>query len=395
MVRILHVLGKLDIGGAESRIMDLYRNMDRNQVQFDFVVHGSGRGHFEDEIESLGGNIYRVPRFKVYNLFEYKNAWKNFLQDHLRVDSATGEVTSEFAMIQGHMTSTAGIYLPLAKKLGIKTTIAHARSAGVDAGIKGYLTRILRLNLANKADLLFTCSELAARSVFGQRAIDEGRTIFIPNCINVDSFCFDAAQGEDLRRKLGIEECFVVGHVGRFHYAKNHEYLIKVFRDLVEDWDYSNKDYPNGPVLVMVGDGPRIGQMKSLTIEYGLSDRIKFLGAQDNVSEYYNIMDCFVYPSRYEGLPGTVVEAQANGLPVIMSDEICPEVVVSDLVATLPINGFTDDWAKKIMDIIAEKPVIENASKRVSYNSQVKHAGFDVKEQALKMQKFYCTGEGL
>lgn len=390
MVRILHVLGKLDIGGAESRIMDLYRNMDRNKVQFDFVVHGDDKGYFEPEIEELGGRVYHVPKFRIYNLAEYKKAWETLLMEHTTRNSVGG-VCSEFDMLQGHMTSTAGIYLPIAKKCGIKTTIAHARSAGVDAGIKGYLTRLMRMNLADKADYLFTCSELAAKSVFGSKAVEQGKTTFIPNCIDVETFKFDKEIRDEVRKKLGISDNFVVGHVGRFHYAKNHEYILRVFRDFLEDWEV-NDDYPAGPILLLIGDGPRMAEMKAIALKYGIMEQVRFLGSQTDIAGFYDAMDYFLYPSRYEGLPGTVVEAQANGLRILMSDEICQEVIVTDLVTTMPIAGATDDWAGQLLlgatDSLADKEL-----GRTRYNSIVRDAGFDVANQAKTMERFYCTGE--
>ena len=176
-VRILHVLGNTQLGGAESRIMDLYRHMDRSVVQFDFVVHSKEEGYFNEEIRKLGGRIFRVPRFRVLNYFSYCRAWKQLLQEH-----RDAEGKSEFHMIQGHMTSTAAIYLPIARKCGIETTIAHARSAGVDKGLKGILTRFLRRNLSKKADYLFTCSEIAGISVFGKKGSGTGENQIPAQC---------------------------------------------------------------------------------------------------------------------------------------------------------------------------------------------------------------------
>jgi len=155
---VLHVVGRLDIGGAESRIMDMYRHIDREKVQFAFCQHTTDRCAFEDEIESLGGKVYHVPRFNVKNYFSYKKAWSDFFKQH-----------PEIKVVHGHMTSTAAIYLPIAKKAGIEITIAHARSAGVDPGLKGYVTRFLRRNLYKKCDYRFTCSKIAGDSVFGDQ----------------------------------------------------------------------------------------------------------------------------------------------------------------------------------------------------------------------------------
>ena len=185
-IRILHVLGTTQLGGAESRIMDLYRHVDRERVQFDFLVHTGGEGFFDKEIRELGGRIFRVPRFRFYNYFSYKKAVKDFF-----------EKNHEFRAVQGHITSTAAIYLPIAKRAGIPLIIAHARSAGVDKGIKGVLTRLLRRNLSKKADFLFTCSELAGISVFGRKAVEAGKTVFVPNAIDCEAFEDDGLRRGD------------------------------------------------------------------------------------------------------------------------------------------------------------------------------------------------------
>ena len=212
-IRVLHVLANTQLGGAESRIMDLYRHIDRTRVQFDFLVHSEQEGYFEKEIERLGGRIYRVPRFRLYNYFSYRRAHKRFFAQH-----------HGFCAVQGHITSSAAVYLPVAKAAGVPVTIAHARSAGVDQGIKGKLTRLMRRNLSQKADYLFTCSELAGISVFGKKAVEEGRTVFIPNAIDCSAFAYNEEVRSGLRAELGLSGKYVIGHVGRFHYAKNHEY---------------------------------------------------------------------------------------------------------------------------------------------------------------------------
>lgn len=376
MIRILHVFGKLNMGGAESRIMDLYRSIDKSKIQFDFVVHGDERGFFEDEIESLGGRVFRVPQYKVVNQTEYVSAWKKLMAEH----------PDEFKMIQGHMTSTASIYLPIAKASGVKTTIAHVRSAGVDPGPKGIMTRILRMNLANKADYLFACSELAAISAFGKKAFNEGRTTFIPNAIDTRKFKFNAAHREEVRAELGIENKFVIGHVGRFHYAKNHEYLLRIFKEVLDKKALGQTDLD--PVLMLVGAGPKMDEMKALAKELGIEEHVLFLGSKSDVYRYYNAMDCFVYPSRYEGLPGTVIEAQASGLRCLISDRICREVYVTDSIMGMSIDADEYIWADKTIESAAKAP-----KNREDYAAFVADAGFDIKTQAAKMEQFYLTGD--
>lgn len=376
MIRILHVFGKLNMGGAESRIMDLYRNIDRTKIQFDFVVHGEETGFFEEEIRTLGGRVFRVPKYKVVNQCEYIGAWKRFILEH----------SGEFEMIQGHMTSTASIYLPVAKKGGIRTTIAHVRSAGVDPGAKGVMTRILRMNLANKAEYLFACSDIAAISAYGKKAFNAGKTTFIPNAINTELFRFNPKMRHDVREELNIENKFVIGHVGRFHYAKNHEYLLRVLKSFLEKKAAGQTKL--NPVLMLVGDGPKMDEMKQLATDLGIMGNVLFLGSRSDAYRYYNAMDCFVYPSRYEGLPGTVIEAQASGLRCLISDRICEEVYVTDAIMGMSIDADESLWADKAIECAAKAP-----KEREKYVQTVSDAGFDIKTQSKKMEQFYLTGD--
>lgn len=375
-IRVLHVLGGTNLGGAESRIMDLYRQMDKSRIQFDFLVHTDQEGYFDKEIEELGGRIFRVPRFRLYNYFSYKRAVRRFF-----------EKNHGFQAVQGHITSTASIYLPVAKKSGIPVTIAHARSAGVDKGPKGILTRILRKNLWKKADYLFTCSRIAGISVFGRKAVKEGKTIFIPNAIDCEAFAYDAEKRAEIRKELGLTEKYVIGHVGRFHYAKNHEYLIRIFAALcsrkMKNKQVSEKqrDY----ALILLGEGGKMQAVKDLAKELGIEDKVYFLGNHSNVNDYYQAMDYFVYPSRFEGLPGTVVEAQCSGLKCAMSDSICEEAAVTDLVHAMSIEEDPEKWADYIAATI-------NYERR-SHAKEMQKAGFDVHRQAEVMKEFYTAGQ--
>lgn len=426
-IRILHVFGKLNIGGAESRVMDIYRAIDRSRVQFDFVVHTDEPCYFDEEVRALGGRIFSVPRFTVSNLSEYKKAWRKLLDEHRIVKDCYGENTadinnkrlpkeakSEFAMIQGHMTSTASIYLPIAKECGIPVTIAHARSAGVDPGLKGKITRFLRRNLSTKADHLFTCSELASKAVFGENAINTRKITFVPNAVDTAKFRFNTDIRNEVRAELNISDRFVFGHVGRVHYAKNHEYLLQIFCDILKKWPHDEEitdviktsgfEVPEGvnvssqifstpPVLLLVGDGPRMEEMKDFAKTLGIMENVIFLGSRPDVYRYYDAMDMFLYPSRYEGLPGTVVEAQACGLPIIMSDELCDEVVITDLIETMGINIPASAWSKKVVDGLNSYICRGKTKIRQQYCDRVHDSGFDVHTQALRLMKFYESGE--
>jgi len=371
---VLHVVGRLDIGGAESRIMDLYRNIDREKVQFHFVQHTKDRCAFEEEVEHLGGKVYHVPRFNVKNYFSYKKAWKELFQAH-----------PEIKVVQGHMTSTAAIYLPIAKKAGVEITIAHARSAGVDPGIKGHLTRFLRRNLYKKCDYRFTCSEMAGEAVFGDQNLSSKKATFIPNAIEVDKFKFNKETRDKIRYELGVSDKFIIGHVGRFSHMKNHRFMLQILEQCIKI--EKEKKLPEC-VLMFLGDGELKEEIMEQAVAMGISSRVLFMGNRRDVYRYYQAMDYFLLPSLYEGLPGTAIEAQASGLPGIMSDTVTSEAVVTDLLQMRSIKEDAALWAEEIMKRNWELP-----EDRISYAEVVKQASFDVKEQARKMQNFYLTGK--
>ncbi len=393
-VIVLHVVGRLDIGGAESRIMDMYRNIDREKVQFYFMQHTKDRCAFEEEVESLGGKVYHVPRFNVKNYVTYKKAWRNFFREH-----------PEIKVVHGHMTSTAAIYLPVAKKAGVEITIAHARSAGVDPGLKGKITRFLRRNLYKKCDYRFTCSKIAGDSVFGDQNLIYKKAQFIPNAIDVDKFEFNQEIRDKLRYELGIVDKFVIGHVGRFSHMKNHKYMLKILQQCIRI--EKDRKLPETQLLFL-GDGELREEIMEKAAEMGISSRVMFLGNRRDIYHYYQAMDYFLLPSFYEGLPGTAIEAQTSGLPGILSDTVTEEAVVTDLLQMRSIQEEPILWAEEIMKRSQESAVTlknferkdkspnvcETGEKsRSIYAEIVKKASFDVKEQAKSMQEFYLTGK--
>lgn len=367
MIRVLHVVGKLNIGGAESRIMDLYRNVDRTKIQFDFMQHTTEKCAYQDEVESLGGHVYNVPRFKIYNIISYKKSWKNFFKEH-----------PEIQIVHGHMTSTAGIYLPIAHKYAKAYTIAHARSAGVDKGLKGELTKLLRKNLSDKCDQCFTCSKLAGEAVYGLKAVNDGKVKVIPNAIDVSKFVYNEEKRKEIRQQYKIpQDAFVIGHVGRFDEVKNHEYLLKIFNECHK----AKKNFR----LMLVGDGILKTQIQQRARELGIEESVIFTGNQKQVSDYYQAFDFFLLPSFYEGLPGTAIEAQVSGIYGIISDTVTAESIVTDLMCQMSIELPPKTWADEILKIENE----QKHNKRFSHDKEVRKAGFDVKDQAQRISEFY------
>lgn len=361
-IRVLHVLGGLSLGGAESRIMDLYRNINREELQFDFLVHSAKEEHFDKEILALGGNVYRIPRFKIYNWFHYKKALKHFFAEH-----------KEFRAVHGHMTSTASIYLPIAKKAGVPITLAHARSAGVPGGLKGILTKWLRSSLKKKTDYCLACSKEAGEAVFGKKWSDKGRVEVIPNAIAAKKYVYDESVRNAMRAELGVEDKLVIGHVGSFREPKNHVFLIQIFAEIY-------KKRPDA-VLLLLGEGALMEQIKKQVEDVGLKDVVKFLGNQGNVSPYYQAMDYLVFPSLFEGLPGTVVEAQTAGLRCLISDTITKEVQITELVESYSLDRSATEWAEQVLSHCGYE--------RESRLSDVEKAGFDIGAQIERYKEIY------
>ncbi len=367
-VRVLNVLGTTNLGGAESRIMELYRAIDRNKVQFDFLVHTDKIGQYNAEIQQLGGRIYHVPRFRVFNILSYRKALHRFFGEH-----------REFVAVQGHMTSTAAIYLPIAKKAGIPVTIAHARSAGVDKGLKGLATKILRGRLKYKTDYCFTCSTEAAEAVYGKNWIEAGKVWTIPNAIDTQRFVFNDKVRQQMRKELGLDEKFVVGHVGRFGFMKNHQYLIDIFAQLCKIRDDA--------ALVLIGDGKLKSEIQDKVNRLGLADKVQFLSNRFDVERYYQAFDYFVFPSLFEGLPGSVAEAQASGLRCLVSDKVTKEVALTDLVTYKSIEEPAASWASEVMRN-SKKALV-----REDMRAAIAEKDFDVQKLARKMETFYISGK--
>lgn len=341
MVRVLQVLGTTGLGGAESRVMDLYRHIDKEQIQFDFLVTKGTKKYYENEIESLGGHIYYLPPFRIYNYLQYRKACKDFFYGH----------KGEYAAVHGHMTSTASIYLPIAKKSGVPLTIAHARSAGVDPGIKGKLTRWLRRKLPDKCDMMLSCSDEASVSVFGKAA---DRVRFMPNAIDTADFVFDKTVRDNIRDEYNINDRFVIGHVGSFRYAKNHDFILKIFDYIVREWkkgDAAAIRIPAKPVLMLLGDGELKPQTEEMAKELGISEDVIFTGNKTPVAPFYHAFDVLLFPSHYEGMPGTVVEAEAAGLPSLISDKITAQAGIMDIVTYMSLDEPVEKWAGKLVEI--------------------------------------------
>lgn len=358
-IRVLHVFGRLDAGGAESRTMDIYRKIDRNKVQFDFAIHTDEECVFSQEIRDLGGKIYSFPRFTGKNFFHYKKCWKQFFKNN-----------PGYKIIHGHQTSTAFIYLQVAKKFSIPVRIAHSRNSNKDSTIKKYTSKLSRFPATD----LLAVSKVAGASEFGNKALRKHEVKIVPNAIDASKYSFDQDTRIKKRNELGLRDNLVVGHIGRLHPQKNHRFLLQIFKSLLSVNTQAK--------LILVGEGELQNNIKQQVSDLQLENQVYFLGRRSDVPELLQAFDILLFPSWYEGLPGVVLEAQAAGLPSIISDTITDEVKITDLVDYVSLDRQTDYWAKMTFN----KATITNREN--TYNKVVE-AGYDTVAIGKWYEDFY------
>ena len=363
-IRVLHVIGIMNRGGAETMIMNLYRHIDRSKVQFDFVENSREPAAFDEEILDLGGRIYRCPHYNGKNHFTYVKWWNDFFKAHPK----------EYPIVHGHLGSTAAIYLSIAKKYGAYA-IAHSHSSGTDHSLRSYLYQMMSYNTRNVADYFFACSEAAGKDRFGRKVISGDHYAVLNNAIDVNHFSYNSRVREVVRDELGIgQNQLVVSHIGRYTKEKNHEFILKIFSEL--------RKLGLGARLLMIGDGTLRTHIMQMAEQASLSSDVIFTGVRSDVERLMQAMDVFVLPSLYEGLPVTMVEAQAAGLPCIISDKVPPECILTEgLVDVMPLSASPGAWAEKIL--------AKRAIPRTDRRAEIAAHGFDITTEAVKLQEFY------
>ncbi|ASI86345.1 MULTISPECIES: glycosyltransferase family 1 protein [Bacillus] len=363
-IRVLQVLGSLNNGGSQAMIMNVYRNINREKVQFDFIIDKPGEVYYKEEILRLGGRVYELPRYRGKNHFSYVKAWHNFFKEH-----------REYKIIHGHVRSTATIYLSIAKKYGLRSIIhSHSTSSGV--GISSVVKNILQYPLRYTVDNLFTCSEEAGKWLYGNKVSTKKNYKIIKNAIEAEKYIIDPIIRKEKRIELGIDDRLVIGHIGRFAYPKNHEFLLEVFKSIQEKREDAT--------LLLVGDGELKRKIEEDAALMGISDKVIFTGARSDIPDLLQVMDIFVFPSHFEGLGIVVVEAQAAGIRCIVSDAVPQEVFMTDLVEGISLKDGADYWAEKTLENV------EGYEKRNTYK-EIVAKGYDISESVSWLEKFYIS----
>ena len=368
-IRILHVIGIMNRGGAEAMIMNLYRKIDRSKVQFDFVENSFEHAAFDDEIEALGGKIYRCPHFNGKNYLEYKRWWKDFFKEH----------QGEYHIIHGHIGSTASIYLSVAKKNGLYT-IAHSHNTNSSVSFTSLAYKLLAYPSRYIADWFFFFFFMAGIDRFGKKVFYSEKYFTFHNAIDADAFRFNPSIRNLKRNEFGLLSAeIVIGHIGRFHAQKNHQFLILVFKEIT-------KQIPNAK-LMLVGDGDLRPQLEAQAKKLGIAEDVIFTGIRSDINEIVQAMDFFVFPSLYEGLGIALIEAQTSGLPCVISDKVPDEsILTKDLVTVMSLEQSAEEWAAHIVSRLGVE--------RYNRVDEIKARGYDIAETAKWLEEFYLEHNG-
>ena len=363
-LRVAQIVGKVVLGGVDVMVMNYYRHIDRSKVQFDFFMDGLDETPIDDEILSLGGRIYKLP------------AYESGMNANLKRFS---ELLSgnPYKVVHCHMNTLSLFWLRKAKTAGVPVRIAHSHStAGKGEAKRNLMKYTLRPFSKRYPNQYCACSEYAGRWMFGNSFFASGKVHVIHNAIDTNAFAYNENDRAETRAGLGIRDELVVGHVGRFVTAKNHEYIISIFEQV--------RMLRLNAVLLLVGDGPRRSEMEQIVRDKGLSEKVIFTGVRTDTPKLLQAMDCFVLPSRYEGLGIAVVEAQAAGLPCYISKEVPGEVVLTGLCQVLSLQSHAENWAKEIVNYPAY-------GKRASPTQAINKQGYDIREEAKGLEAYYLS----
>lgn len=363
-VRVLLVFGKMHRGGAETLAMNLYRHIDRTKLQFDFMVHTREHCDYDDEIRALGGRIYSLPQYNVRNHFQYKAGWKNFLDRH-----------PEYKVVHAHMTGPAAVFLPICKKHGCYT-IAHSHINMSQKGLRQQVINLYQLPLRNMADYLFACSANSGEWMFGKDVAARSNYAILKNGVDVEAFAYNPAYRSEIRRGFCLDNKFVLINVSRFHIQKNHDLLLEVFSAV-------HKKAPDS-ALLLVGDGERRAEIEQKIQELDLQDSVILTGKRADIPKLLSAADVFVMTSFNEGLPVSLVEAQASGLHVVVTDTVSEEIKLTNLVENCSLEDSPAHWADTILKYAA-------GYARNATSAQLTAAGYNIKDTAQKLQEFYLS----
>ena len=361
-IRVAQIIGKWLGGGVEAVVMNYYRNIDRNKIQFDFICDEDSTNIPYDEIKKLGGKVIIIPPYQ--KVIKYHKALKKVLKE------------GNYKIVHSHINTLSVFPLFAAKCVGVPVRIAHSHST---SNKKEWKKTLMKNALKPFSKVFAThymcCSEHAGRWLFGNKEYDKGNVYLLNNAIDLDKFKYDEKVRKLKRKELGIkDDTFVIGHIGRFVAQKNHTFLIDIFNE------YHKKNKKS--ILLLVGQGPKEEEIKEKVNNLNLSDSVVFLGQREDANELYQAMDLFLFPSLYEGLGMVLIEAQASGLPCVCSTEVPKIVMLNDNFKFLDLKTKQKEWMNAVLAI---------NKRRITNIDKIDKSCYSIKGMSKDLEKLYLN----
>lgn len=372
MIKVLQVFGAMNCGGAENMIMNIYRNLDRNKVQFDFLCCTNDMiADYDEEILNLGAKIYRIPLPTFLKFFSHMNYIKKIIKKYGPYDA-----------IHIHTLLHAGIVSYVAKKCKIKNIVVHSHST--NSGRKSSFYRnlyekISRRLIKKNATSMIACGKDAGNYLFGNKNMKNGKVLILKNAIEADKFIsVDNKQIDKIRKEWHVNSTdIVIGQIGRLVSVKNHVFSIKLIKELIK--------YNDNLKLFFVGNGNLMDDLKQMVEDENLKNYVYFTGLQNNINEWLSIFDCLLMPSLYEGIPLTLIEAQANDLDCFVSSNIDHSVDLGlNLIHFIELDHF-NEWVNNLKQIKKRKRKNSNLQRKEA----LKNNNYDLKYNVEMLEKIY------
>ena len=360
-IRVAHVIGKLNYAGVEAVINNYYRNIDHTKYQFDFIIDADGSSEPSREIIDLGARYIVVPPYQQFG--HHMNALIRLFREN------------QYQIVHSSMNALSVFSLCAAAIAKVPVRICHNHSTSAPGeGKRTLIKNTLRPFAKIFPTHLCACSQVAGEWLYGKRTMEKGQVTIFNNAIDTKKYAFNPEIRKAVRAEFGFDQdTFVIGHVGRFCYQKNQEYLLDVFAEV-------HRNYPKS-VLMMVGIGETQDKIRGIIHSLGLDEFVMITGARSDADRLYQAMDVFVLPSRYEGLPVVGVEAQCAGLPCFFSDQITNETLIIPEAQMLSPNDLPCNWAQEILKA-------KDKTRRNTVH-EIAQAGFEITSAAKKLEKYY------
>lgn len=367
-LKVLFFIDRLRLGGIQALAKDILQHNDRSRMVIDMLNLDDGTEYpLKKELEDMGIKVFQLRGVwlrKPWDFFTYWKAVDRFFELH-----------HDYDVVHVHSGPKNYYILKAARKWGIPVRVAHSHNTGFQSKnpMSIMLGNLLKTPMKKNATQWVGCSKLACEWLFGKGCVEKGKAKVILNAIDCDLFTYNEKIREEVRQGLGVTDKFVIGHVGRFEPQKNHMFLLDIFAEVIN----RRKD----ACLLLVGTGSLMERVKQKAMTLGLIDKVKFLGFRSDRERIMQAMDTFVFPSIYEGLSVVLIEAQASGMPVFVSDSTTTEVSYSPYIKFLPLKRSASDWAEEIIS--------RGTVERKNMKSEIKKAGFEIHEMIDNLYKLY------